>query len=55
MKAGIRAVISFVRSSISGFNVFLISIRKVERTLVISGEGEVWESSMRGWGGMKVG
>ena len=42
MTAGIRAVITFVRSSMSGFRVFFISARKVERAVVISGEeGEV--------------
>jgi hypothetical protein len=30
MRAGIRPVLTFVRGSISGFKVFLISTRKVD-------------------------
>jgi hypothetical protein len=53
--AGIRAVMTFDKRSISGVRVFLISTRKVQRTEFISGKEVGWEYSLRVGGGMKVG
>jgi hypothetical protein len=54
-RAGIRAVIAFLRRSISGVRVFFISTRKVERTEFMSGKEVGWENSLRGEAGLKVG